>query len=111
MSALIVFATTPNEKIAKNIAEELLNARLAACVSIQGPVLSLFHWEDEVKEESEILLIIKTNEKTFIKLEALNKAHHPYDLPEIIASSITHANSAYLEWIDKTLTKENRCNL
>lgn len=106
MSKLIVFVTAPDKKVAKIIAKELLDKNLAACISIQEPVVSLFHWKGKVEEENEVLLMIKTNTKAFKALESAIRKIHPYDVPEIIASSITHGNSDYLKWIDDTITKD-----
>ena len=56
----VIFVTTGSEDQAVAIARALVNERLAACVNIVGPVRSIYRWRDEVEDDREYLLIIKT---------------------------------------------------
>ncbi|MEO8484723.1 MAG: divalent-cation tolerance protein CutA [Betaproteobacteria bacterium] len=82
------------------MARELVEARLAACVQIGAPVESLYHWRGRVETASEIPLAIKTRADAFPALEHAIRERHPYELPEIVAVSITDALFPYLQWID-----------
>lgn len=96
-----VFTTTENEEDARKIARELIEKRLAACVQRIGPIKSTYWWKDKVNEEEEWLLIIKTCDEMFGKMEEAIKGVHPYEVPEIIASPIIKGNKDYLDWIEK----------
>ena len=68
---------------ARDIARDVLNARLAACVNITPGVVSLFHWQGQVEEEHEVTLVAKTTPERRADLVAAIQRSHPYDLPVI----------------------------
>ncbi|MBN2963745.1 divalent-cation tolerance protein CutA [Sulfurospirillum sp. T05] len=105
MSALLVLSTVPNEETAKIIAHNLIGQNLAACISFQKGLTSVFMWEGKIQEENEVLLLIKTKQALFETLKTTLYALHPYDVPEIIAFDISHGHTPYLQWID-SVTKE-----
>jgi periplasmic divalent cation tolerance protein len=49
------------------------------------------------------LLIIKTTQTLFAKLEVAIKRLHSYDVPEIIALPVAHGAAAYLAWISDSV--------
>ena len=53
---------------ARQIARKVLDARLAACVQMVA-VDSAYLWKGELMEEAEILLLFKTRESLYDKLE------------------------------------------
>lgn len=98
-NTLIAFCTCPDEETARGIAGTVVAEGLAACVNIIGPVRSVFSWEGEVSDESELLLLAKTTEAAYPGLEARITALHPYDVPEVIAAPVTAGSRAYLDWV------------
>jgi len=100
LSHLLVFTTLPDLASARKLAGILVDARLAACISIGAPVESLYHWRGSVETSAEVPLSIKTRVDRFDDLAAAIRAAHPYELPEIIAVPITAASADYLAWID-----------
>jgi periplasmic divalent cation tolerance protein len=78
----------------------LVDARLAACVSIGAPVTSMYHWQGATETSDEVPLTIKTRAELFDEVAAAVRARHPYELPEIIAVPITHGTPDYLAWLD-----------
>lgn len=99
----IVYVTSPNQEIAKQIAKGLVSGKLAACVNIIPNVNSVYEWEGKIIEDTEVLMMIKT---TSCKVEELTKFvvdNHPYDLPEVISVLIENGNNAYLNWIQKSV--------
>ncbi|MCM8824491.1 MAG: divalent-cation tolerance protein CutA [Candidatus Omnitrophica bacterium] len=95
--SLVVLVTIPRKK-AKFLAKKLLEKRLCACVNITN-VESFFWWKDKIEEEKESLLIIKTKENIYPRLEKTIKTNHPYTVPEIIAIKIDKINKSYLQWL------------
>lgn len=81
------------------LARGLVEARVAACVNILPTVTSIYRWKDEVSQDDEALLMIKTTADAFEDLKREVLARHPYELPEIIAVDIAAGNAPYLEWI------------
>lgn len=100
MGAVVIFCTVPNKDEAKKISRALLNENLAACCSTVDKVSSMFSWNGEICNENELLLIIKTRQELFDKIEAVIKAFHSYNVPEIIALPIIQGSKDYLGWID-----------
>ncbi|XP_037350827.1 protein CutA homolog isoform X1 [Talpa occidentalis] len=56
----IVFVNCPNEQIARDIARAVLDKKLATSVNILPKASSLYFWNGEIEEATEILLLIKT---------------------------------------------------
>jgi periplasmic divalent cation tolerance protein len=94
----MVFCTCPQDS-ADNIADAVLEARLAACVNVVPGVRSKYWWEGQINADSESLLIIKTRADLVADLIARIKEVHPYEVPEIIAFQIKEGNPEYLRWI------------
>ena len=105
MSYIVVYVTTPDIETSKKIADVLVEEKLAACVNITQKVHSVYFWEGNIEHEDEFLLIIKTREDRFQKLEEKIKSLHPYSVPEIIALPIVRGSQDYLHWIDETLER------
>ena len=94
-----VFITVNNSEKAREIAEALIEKRLAGCVQISGPVNSMYRWKGRIIEDQEWLLIVKSDRKHFIELENEVKRIHPYEVPEILALPVKEGNSSYLKWL------------
>jgi len=100
-SFCVVFSTFPNLLIAKKVAKALLNRQLAACINLIPNVCSLYTWEEALKEDTEILAIIKTKQNLVKELEQVVIGLHPYEVPEIISCTILSGSPAYLEWMEQ----------
>ena len=100
---VIVFITTGSAEEAKQIAEVLVNQRLAACVNIVPEILSIYHWQGKVENEVEAKMIIKTKSSLINQLTQKGKNMHSDDGCEIIAVPIMSGNSDYLKWIDESV--------
>lgn len=102
---ILVLTHTPNLECAKTIAKCLLAERLAACINIGAPVLSVYEWESAMHETQEIPLIIKTTvaqqELLLDRLVAL----HPYELPEALVVPVAGGLAPYLAWVQHQTTK------
>ena len=99
MSALLVFTNLPERAAAEKLAEALIARRLAACVNILAPCRSVYRWRGAVQHDEEHPVLIKTTRAAYAELEAQIRAHHPYELPEIIAVPIERGLPAYLDWV------------
>ena len=98
-SEFVVFVTTANREEASRIAEIVVTERSAACVNIVPAVESIYWWEGKVTKENEVLLIIKTTEAAYSRLEHRIRELHSYATPEVIALRIEAGSDAYLEWL------------
>jgi periplasmic divalent cation tolerance protein len=97
--AILVLTNLPDRDSAERIAQNLVEERLAACVNVLSPALSVYHWSGKVETASEIPVLIKTLGRHYDKVESLIRRLHPYELPEIVAVEISAGLQAYLGWI------------
>ena len=96
---IVVYITAPSEDDAAVIARALVEQKLAACVNIVRNIRSIYSWKGKIEDESEVLMIAKTQKKHFDALSKKVKELHGYDVPEIIALPILKGSNDYLEWI------------
>jgi periplasmic divalent cation tolerance protein len=99
----VVFVTTNHFENAKMIARNILSEQLAACCSIIPNVTSFFWWDDQLNEENEHILLIKTNEEKLNELENRIQQLHEYDVPEIIVIDVSNVSTSYLDWLNGIL--------
>lgn len=106
---LLVITTLPDAHSADALANALVEARLAACVSILAPCRSVYRWQGKTENAEEVPLLIKTTAARYAALEAAIRARHPYELPEIIAVPITYGLPDYLAWVATETTEPTTC--
>lgn len=98
-SIRLVLTTLPNAEIAGALARTLVDAGLAACVNILAPCRSVYRWQDRIEDATEVPLLIKTTAARYAALEKAIRAHHPYELPEIVALPAERGLPEYLAWV------------
>ena len=97
--AIVVLCAIPLDFESEALARELLNASLAACVQVSSSVTSIYRWNGAIEKSEEKLLVIKTRRELFSSVEAVIRAKHPYDVPEIIAWPLCDGHAPYLAWL------------
>jgi periplasmic divalent cation tolerance protein len=100
LNVLVVITNLPDRTAAEELAEILVEQRVAACVNILAPCRSVYRWKDAVQHDEEHPMLIKTTRERYPALEAAIRASHPYELPEIIAVPAACGLPAYLDWVD-----------
>jgi periplasmic divalent cation tolerance protein len=85
------------------IGRQLIAQKLAACINILPPITSIYHWEGEIQQATEIAWIAKTTIELTDKAIELIKAHHSYRQPCIIVLPWQSAESGYLKWMQSVL--------
>lgn len=99
MSALLVHCTCPDAESAQGIARALVDERLAACVQIVPGLVSVYRWQDDVRQNDELLLLIKTSRERWPALAARVRELHPYETPELLAFDAADGSADYLDWV------------
>ncbi|AKB85806.1 divalent-cation tolerance protein CutA [Methanococcoides methylutens] len=97
MYHIMVYITAGSMDEARTIGRELVSGRFAACANIH-PMSSIYWWNDELVEDDEVVLIVKTTGDKFEELKEKVSSLHSYDLPCIISWKITGEKN-YLQWI------------
>ncbi|HUF11932.1 MAG TPA: divalent-cation tolerance protein CutA [Longimicrobiales bacterium] len=95
----IVLVTTPDVESARALARTLVEERLAACGNVVPGIVSVYRWQDAVREDAEALLVLKTSDAQLRTLTDRVTELHPYDVPEVLALGIEQGNQPYLEWL------------
>lgn len=80
----------------------LVRGRLAACVQIDGPVVSTYVWRDAVETADEWRCTCKTTPGRASACRAAIVAAHPYDLPEVVEVRLG-ASAAYADWVRESV--------
>jgi periplasmic divalent cation tolerance protein len=99
-----VSTTLDSEAAAGQLATALVEERLAACVQVVGPLLSVYRWEGAVARATEWLCTAKTGEAGLPSLLARIRALHSYRQPEIVAVPIAAGDPGYLDWLRRETT-------
>ncbi|MBC8324742.1 MAG: divalent-cation tolerance protein CutA [Verrucomicrobia subdivision 3 bacterium] len=102
----IIFTTAPDLEVARRLARDVIENRLAACANLVPGVESHYRWEGKVCKESEVLMVLKTTGEQLPALEAFVLAEHPYDTPEFVAQTIEAGSARYLDWISRCVGPE-----
>jgi len=96
---LMVLTNTPDVDVARKIAADLLDKKLAACINIVSGCESHYTWNGKREQASEVQVQIKTTVSRYSEIEASIRALHPYELPEVIAIPVARGSHDYLAWI------------
>lgn len=97
---MVVLCTAPDAQTADRLARALVESHLAACVSRIEGVRSVYIWEGETKDDTEVQLVIKTHRDRLDAIGAFMKAEHPYDTPELVALPVMYGSADYLAFVD-----------
>lgn len=103
--ACIVLVTAPSADVAAQLARTLVEERLAACGNIVPGVRSIYRWQGEVQDESEVLLLLKTVPARVPALTARVVALHPYDVPEVVTVPLDSGLDAYVAWVEESVSR------
>ena len=95
---LLAFTTVESLDAAEMLARGAVEARLAACVQIDNPVLSFCRWQGQVERTVESRLVFKCVPERLSQLEAWVLSRHPYETPEWLVVPAEHVGEKYLSW-------------
>ena len=99
MDTLIVLSNLPDRTAALDLAEKLVQRRMAACVNVLAECTSVYRWRGKIETAAEVPILIKTTAERYPALEQAIRELHPYELPEIVAVPIREGLSGYLQWV------------
>ena len=101
---VLVWTTLGADADARTLAETLVNERLAACVTVQAPMDSVYRWRGSVEHERERQILIKTTTERVPALAARVRELHPYELPEFLVTPVVSGSEGYLAWLRESTT-------
>ncbi|CAK7293912.1 Protein CutA homolog [Vulpes lagopus] len=102
----VVFVNCPNEQIAREIARAVLDKKLAASVNILPKASSLYFWNGEIEEATEILLLIKTKTSKVHMLSGYIRLVHPFEIPEVFSLPVDQGDVRYFKWLEEGMEED-----
>jgi periplasmic divalent cation tolerance protein len=100
---VIVFTTLGADADATVFAHTLVEERLAACVNVLPPMISVYRWKGRVEQDREQQLIIKTTSASLGRLQARVRELHPYEVPEFLVLPAVGGSDSYLTWVQESV--------
>jgi periplasmic divalent cation tolerance protein len=98
---LQVQTTTDSRAEAMELGHAAVEARLAACAQVAGPVASTYWWEGGIERAEEWLVLLKLPAARLGELTAFLTERHSYDEPEIVALPIVAGSPSFLSWLSE----------
>ena len=98
MSALI-WCPFADEASAAAAAQQLLDERLIACANILPPMRSLYTWDGERGEATEVGVLFKTDASALERATVRLAEIHPYDTPAVLGWRTDSAAKLTAEWL------------
>ncbi|PSP82853.1 divalent-cation tolerance protein CutA [Halobacteriales archaeon QS_1_68_17] len=92
------YVTAPVD-VADELAELLVEQRLAACVN-RTPIRSVYRWDGEIHDDEEVLLLAKTTDDRYGDLVDRIVEEHPHDVPCVERFDETDVLGSFAEWRD-----------
>ncbi len=103
-SALQLILVSHPTVAAEDLARDLVEEGLAACVNILPGVRSIYRWEGKSCDEQEAMLFIKSAIDPIERLIEIISKRHPYECPEVIVVPVVTGLERYLRWVEETCT-------
>jgi periplasmic divalent cation tolerance protein len=100
---VLALTTLPGDFDATDLAQQLVGAGLAACVTIVPGVRSVYIWQGVPQVDQEQQLLMKTTRDRVDSLWELLQSRHPYDVPEFVVLPVAGGNEEYLNWVDRSV--------
>ena len=93
-----ILTTFASREEALSLARAAVDARVAACVQIIGPITSVYRWQGSVEEAEEYLCLFKAPSEGAGQLSAFIRERHPYTTPELTSVRSSWVDEGYLSW-------------
>lgn len=95
----LIYTTLNNNDEARKIGRELLSKKLANCVNF-FPITCIYNYKNEITEEPEVVLIIKTKEGKYDQIKQVIKANIDYD-NFIGQLNVDQINDDFSSWLNE----------
>lgn len=101
---ILITTTFPTSAAAEACGRRLVELRLAACVQVEGPVISIYRWKESLETATEWRCVCKTLAELEQECVAAITAGHSYTTPQIIIASLV-GSPAYAAWIRESVVR------
>ncbi|MGN6133727.1 MAG: divalent-cation tolerance protein CutA [Aureliella sp.] len=101
-----VTTTCACQETARQLARQLVDQRLVACVQINGPIESVYRWEGQVRFEQEWVCRAKSLAPLAPRIIEFIAAQHAYEVPEILVQPVADCSPSYASWVRAEVAAE-----
>ena len=96
---IMIYTTFANAEDARNIGEKLVVEELAACVNILAGMTSIYRWQGEIRNDEEVVMLVKSRASVKSALTERLKLLHPYETPVIFVINGEAYGRDYWQWL------------
>lgn len=94
-----VATTCDGAEAADALARSAVEAQLAACAQVDGPITSVYRWRGGIRSEQEWRVTLKTTTALAERLTDHLLAEHSYDTPEVLVTPVLGGHREYRDWV------------
>ncbi|MEN8144546.1 MAG: divalent-cation tolerance protein CutA [Gemmatimonadota bacterium] len=95
----VILVSGPDLASMRELANTVVNERLAACANLLPGAVSVYRWEGRIETAEEVMVILKTVPDRAELLERRVSELHPYEVPEVVVLTSTGGSRAYADWV------------
>jgi len=96
----IGWTTLANRKDAEKLARDVVEAKMAVCAQVDGPITSFYYWEGKPRRDEEFRVAIKFLSANSEAIETWINEHHPYDTPQWLVVAAERVLPGYRRWAE-----------
>ena len=96
---LLALSTFPDAETARQISNQLVTERLAACANMLPSVESIYRWKENIESGNETLVFFKLSAGRQSAFQDKLRSLHPYEVPEILFVPISSGLPEYIRWV------------
>lgn len=100
---VVLLTSCGSREEALRLARLLVEAKLAACVTLLPGATSIYQWQDAVEEAEEVVLLIKSRRDLAGPLREAIASLHSYEVPELIVLPVVDGAPEYFDWLERSL--------
>ena len=92
----LIYVICKNKPEGHKIGLGLLKKKLIACYNL-WPVESAYFWQKKIMKDKEVVLLLKTINRNYLKIENLVKKWHSYQVPCIFSLKPDRMEKHYIQ--------------
>jgi periplasmic divalent cation tolerance protein len=100
----VAWTTVATQVDAETLSKTIISLGVAACVQIEGPIVSHYRWKGQLERSEEYRLTMKCMANQLGALKSHVLAHHSYEIPEWIVVRAEQVGEKYLSWVESNST-------
>ncbi len=100
-AAVLVLTTAPGGLLAKRLAHERGEERVAAWAQVGATITAMYMWQGNLEGGDEVPISFKTSPVCADRLIQRIREMHPYQVPEVLVLPVVGGDPAYLAWLQE----------